>query len=502
MSVRRIIALLSGLFVLSILFVSCSTGGDESDETTTTQANLSAETTQADTEETTVLPELDVQDLGEYEFKVLWPEQHPDGHFMHNEIAVEFDSGDVIDSAVFQRNLAVEEKYNVNIVSVLQWCSTVSKTIKNEHLAGEKNYDAFCSPIAMVTSIALEGICADYYDMPYYKEEYVWWDYDIMEDFSIGKAKYFGTGDIIISDNFYPYCVFANLDMYEDFGFSENLYDLVRNKKWTVDKLMELCKNVPSSTDNTWNYEDRYGILVNQSTAKALFYAFGKNVVILDDKGYPQWVMTPEYTQDALDKIIELFHSGNIAYSTDDDIGHNMPGLSHAQTALKMFNNNQALFYAEELIVSERLKYANTNLTFAVLPMPLYDESQSEYCCVLNDAVVVCVPASQDLERSSLILSAMGRESVNTLTPAFYENVLTYRYMTDSDSVETLSLILSSAKAPDIATLLDYGKVMSGFKKLALEGSSNFASVYKTGVKIAEIEIKKLINMIENNQGR
>jgi hypothetical protein len=74
--------------------------------------------------------------------------------------------------------------------------------------------------------------------------------------------------------------------------------------------------------------------------------------------------------------------------------------------------------------------------------------------------------------------------------------------MTDSDSVETLSLILSSAKAPDIATLLDYGKVMSGFKKLALEGSSNFASVYKTGVKIAEIEIKKLINMIENNQGR
>ena len=495
MSIRRTVSFLLAVLVLSIFTVSCSTGNDGSDVTTT--GSSSSVINEPEGEVTTALPELVAADFDGYEFKVLWPEMHPDGHFMHNEIAVESDTGDVIDSAVFERNLIVEEKYSVSIVSILQWCSTVAKSVRTDYLAGDANYDAFCSPIAMVTSAAIEGICADYNDMQYYSEDQVWWDHKVMQDFSIGNARYFGSGDIIVSDNFYPYCVFANLDMYERYGFSDNLYDLVRTKKWTVDKLMELCKNIPSNNDNKWDYDDQYGILVNASTSKALFYAFGKNVVTLDNDGYPQWVMTPEYTQNVLEKIIEVFHKDNIAYATDNDLGHNIPGLSHAQTALKMFNNNQSLFYAEELIVAERLKNANANFTFALLPMPLYNESQSEYYCVMNDAVVVCVPANQDLDRSSLLLSAMSRESVNTLTPAFYESVLAYRYLNDEDSVETLTLILNSVKAPDIATLLDYGKIMSGFKKLALEGSTNFSSLYNSSIKLAQNEIKTLIKMIE-----
>lgn len=186
-----------------------------------------------------------------------------------------------------------------------------------------------------------------------------------------------------------------------------------------------------------------------------------------------------------------------IVYDTGDELGHNMPGLSHAQTAVKMFASSQSLFYAEELITAERLKNQSSDIPFWLLPMPKYDEDQKDYFCVLNDAVVVCVEANQDLKKCSLILSALGRESMETLTPAFYDVVLASRYMNDAQSSLMLSKILSCAKAPDIATLLKYGNLIPTLADRAQKGDSNFASVFKQQSKIADTMLAQLRKQID-----
>ena len=90
-----------------------------------------------------------------------------------------------------------------------------------------------------------------------------------------------------------------------------------------------------------------------------------------------------------------------------------------------------------------------------------------------------------------LVLSAMSRESIATLTPAFFETVLKYRYMQDPDSVETLQTILNSTVAPDVATVQDWGGFMAQFKALATSNNKNFSSYFAQNIGVAMGELEK-----------
>lgn len=475
-------------FCMMLSFASCKSRKGNTTDTTVTPS-----TSEVGDE----LEPLDVVDLNFTEFKMLWPEIHADGHFTHNELDSDGKSENAIDKAVYSRTKSVEDAYNVDIMVDLMFCSTIGSTVRTMLMTDDHSCQAAATNVKFLTTSAVEGALADYNMMKYYDEQ-SWWDNNAMESYSIGGARYFGMGDIIYSDNFYPYCIFANLGFASTYHIDEDFYDLALNYEWTYEKLLELTKNVSvAGVDEKWDYTATYGILLNANTARALYYGFGKNVVVPNDDGGLDWVMTPDYAEPVMDQIQKIFNgAGYPGYATDDDIGHNEPGLTHAQTAVKMFNNNQALFYAEELIVSERLNTLESTMDFAILPMPLADDDQKEYYCVLNDAVVISVPAGEDQDLVSLVLSAMGRASVNTLTPAFFENVLTYRYMTNPKSVETLNLILSSTKALDVASLLNWGGIMTGFKNIALTGEGSFSTVYGENIDAAKGELDSFVKKV------
>ena len=492
------------LLLASALFLASCAGGTAVESETTTAAATPAETvTDAVTTAEETLPTLDVKSYAGEKFRVIWPEPHGDGHFMHDEINSATESGDIISDAVFKRNRRVEEVYGAEIESTLIWCSKISDQVTKTIASGspEDVWDAFCAPIKMVTSAALEGKWTDWLSMPYYSAQMPWWDSRIMSRFAIAGKQFFGSGDIIYSDNFYPYCVFANLGKYGDYGFGETLFSMVENETWTLDRMMELCASVPVSSDDVWNYEDTYGILVNTSLAQAMLYASGQSLVAVNDAGEAEIVLTLEGAQNVLEKMVKLFHDGHIAYDTDEDIGHNIPGMTHAQTALSMYTSGLSLFYSEELIISERLTNAGSEINTGILPLPKFSSDSDGYVCLMNDSVVIGVPVNADPEKSSLILSAMSRESVDTLTPAFYNVVLTFRYANNAESVEMLDIILKSAIPQDIGTILGWGGVMSAFKNCVTVGSLDYAGKYASTIRTATNDARQFNRKIGNLGG-
>jgi len=143
------------------------------------------------------------------------------------------------------------------------------------------------------------------------------------------------------------------------------------------------------------------------------------------------------------------------------------------------------------MIDVERLRASEVSL--GLLPVPKYDEAQENYICILNDMTLLGVPANApNLNRTSLVLSAMSRESVSTLTPAFYELVLTTKYLRDADSVEMLELILQTEKMPDLGRIYDYGSLYSGFVNLVVTNKTSFASFYEANEQKALADIEKL----------
>ena len=492
----KILALVLACLMLVSVFAACGEDPNKPADETTTSGT-----------EVTELAPLEAKNYNNHDFVALWPSEHPDGHWIHNEFDYDEQSSDRINDTVYKRNLKVENDYNITISSILEWCTTIPDRIRTDAVSEKPEYDVFFTATGTNTklrAITIEGLIADWNDAEYYNEDMTWWDHNLMQDYSLGGAKYYAFGDIIYSDNFYPYIIYYNRDMLGIYDLEDNFAELVEKKEWTIDKLIEISEGV--STDNgdgIWDGDDTYGCLVSNTVVRALYYGFGKDVTVLDEDGYPTWVMTPSVVATVAPKIRDFFHQDNVCCNTnslDKDVSG---GYSHAIQSMTMFMNNQGLFSVAEVIFAERLAKNGNTVSYGILPMPLYDKNQEEYICVLNDVTVTCIPANQNLSRTSHILSAMSRESVETLTPVFFGIVLQAKYLSDPSSVKMLQKILTCLKAQDVATRFQYGNNLFGkFINMIVDGSTDFQSIYDANIETAQSQLDELREQLEYYQNR
>lgn len=472
----------------------------DSEENTDSDVESEEETDEETEEETEEIPELDVKDLNGREILVRWPSIHGDGHYVHNEIAPINTTGDVIDMAVATRNTIVERKYNVIITSEEVWVSDIVKDIRTNAMASTQvDYSAAVSTIKFMTEVAQEGWLYDFGEFTNYDEAHPWWNNDLMDDFSIAGSRYFATGDIIYSDDFYPYCTYVNLGVSDQNQLEDNYYDLVANKEWTLEEFHTRAKTVVSADYNVdcneWGDAEVAGAVVNENFARATYYSAGKGMIELNAMGYPTWQMSVAYTSPILDKVIHIVHDNNACYNAGQ-------WKDHAIREVNLFNTNKTLFLVEELIIAERITKSEEPADFKILPFPLYEEG-GDYISVLNDAAVLAIPVTtEEADDVCLVLSAMSCESMETLTPAFFETVLASRYVQDAGSVETLEIILSSTVAPDVATIQDWGGFMKEFKRLAFANSTDFASYHDGNISVVTGEIQNYKDILDVHHGR
>ena len=502
---KILLVLVTMLLMLSMVLTSCGflggiLGGDKTDESDS-KGSSDVDESKSETE-TEPFPELEIVNLGGKDILILWPELHVDGHFVHNEIAVEDSKGDVIDMAVATRNTIVERAYNVNILSETRFVSQIPKDVRTESQAGSTlGFHAIASNInnANMVAIAQESWLTDFNELVYYDESHPWWNHDLMQDLSFADARYFASGDIIYSDDFYPYTTYVNMTVSDANLIEDNYYDMVEDRKWTLEKFHTLAKSVKTADYNTdsdaWSTSDVAGAVVNENFAKATYYAAGKGLIEFNEQGRPVWQMEIARTQQILENVIHIVHDNGACFNAGQY-------KNHAEREVKLINGDNTLFLVEELIISERISKSENAADFKILPFPLYEEG-GEYISVLNDATVLAIPIMvEDADEVGLVLSAMSRASVDTLTPAFFETVLSGRYAPDGDSVKVLEIILGSTVAPDIATVQNWGGFMAEFKRLAFENSTDFSSYYNAHIGEVNGEINNFNALMDALHGR
>jgi hypothetical protein len=344
-------------------------------------------------------------------------------------------------------------------------------------MAGTSSFDAFSTTNTKMSNLALQGFLIDFNDLEYYSEEQQWWNHELMQELSIINRRYFGVGDIIYSDDLYTNVICVNTDLAETVGITDNFYDLVKDKQWTLEKFHTFAKLAVADNDGTATntLDDRFGAVAVDSTsfARALYYSAGRGLISYDSQGYLELV-SDTHVSTVLERIVHIWHSNSAVVDvTALEGGSNLD----SSDIINMFDSDQILFMPETLKTAQTL-HSTATIDYAILPIPLWSED-SEYRNVMDYTVVLGIPITvSDLDSVSLILSAMGRESVDTLTPAFYELILTGRYMNNVDSVATLELILESAVPRDVADVQGWGGFMNGFCSFAIEGYSDGISAY------------------------
>ena len=126
----------------SCAITSCGGQGTGNDETSTSGDTTPAEETTAEPDR---LDELGKHDFGGKKFTILDANDHPDWHVnIHGDSL----NGDIVNDALYERDLAIEDRFNVDIDYVqMTNAKTGTDALKKGVLAGDDEYTMCISTI-------------------------------------------------------------------------------------------------------------------------------------------------------------------------------------------------------------------------------------------------------------------------------------------------------------------------------------------------------------------
>lgn len=494
------------LMCAALIFPSCKAATGKHNGTDTT-GSLSQQTGQADGKTDTaepeterILPQLPERDYEGYDFKIMSKgNDHP--HWVARDIAAEKETGDTINDAVYKRNLAVSEMYNVTFSEIAgnDWYNRVSTAVT----AGDDAYDLLELHLYSVVNRLIENqLLLDLCNIPYMDLSMPWYDRNAGDALSIGGKLYATVGDISVMDNDATWIVLFNKKLAGDYNI-ENLYHAVQNGSWTLELMQNYSRLVSKDLDGNgiMDENDRYGMQNEPCNVLIFTLAAGENMVVKDENDLPVISISTARFNDVYTKGIELLTDTDICMNYADYVDK-YPGTDPWTKCMDpKFASGDVLFNITGL--NRVTMFRSMEADFGILPIPKYTESDDNYICPVHlwCSSSISVPKTAfDPERTGIVIEALSAESMYTLTPAYYEISLKTKFARDDDSSDMLDLIFSSRNY-DLGMMYDWGGIYTLTQNLAYAGNDNLASEYAKISRRAESEMEKSVSAIinENN---
>ena len=362
-------------------------------------------------------------------------------------------------TAVYERNDQILQQYGVTIKDYPQGYDKHKMTVQNETAAPTGDFKAIATNVRTQVDMASSGLLwnlnSDYIE--YLNLNKPWWDGKIADGLSINDKLFFATGDIMTTDNDATFIIMFNKQMVKDYSIPD-LYGMVEDHSWTMDKLYEyeqlVIQDLDSDSKMTLD-KDVYGLAYTGDAPSCFLAAGGITLCRKDSEDIPYYEMDIDRAQSIADlgKLIMNSSCSVNLYAQmhlyDDDI------VKAGHTA---FGENHALFYAEVMQSVTRMR--NLDIDFGVLPFPKYNAEQASYYSFMHSSAgAVSIPRSvndHDIVMVSSMLEAMAYYSVDTLTVEYYDINLKAKGSRDEKSAPMIDLILAN-RVYDLAYYFGWG---------------------------------------------
>ena len=395
------------------------------------------------------------------------------------EMGVEAENGDIVNDAIYRRNKAVEERLDVSInvvkiPGIWGYETSFNDNVRNSVKAGDNAYDLVAGFAATITPMAVEGIFANWKNVPYIAHGSPWWIEKLADEMTIDGKNFFISGDLSLTMISSMMVVFFNKNLKQDYNIEKDLYQTVLEGKWTYDRFYDICKSVynDANGDGVKNEGDIFGLAIEMGNpTEQMFVTMNQPFSQKDENGDPYFTLNSAKTQDILDKIITLFYDNPGVYSIPE--GED----SHTND---MFKSGESLFYTGTLEVAEYLRDMKDD--FGIIPSPKYDEAQDKYTGHTQASYsLFCIPGTvENPQLVGAVTEAMAAESYRHLTPAYYESALKIKYARDDITSQMLDIIREGIHF-DFASINSFSLNYITFliRNLVLDKNRNFVSAYE-----------------------
>ena len=449
----------------SMLLTACGTPSDTAaDDTTAADTTVAEETTVAETEIVADLP--DVKYDG-YNFRIFVE----DDYIKH--IYAEEENGESVNDAVYKANLSVKERFDIKMSIIEQSSWTKWQEIETVVLAGEDAWDISYTHDGSAGDLSLKGYLMNLYEIPYLDFEKPWWPKFTQEALTLNGKMYLLSNYSSWYGFFATRTMFFNIDMVNA-NKLDNPYELVKNDKWTLDKLIEMTSSFYTDVngDGKKDYGDIYGFAM--TVPYSLLENFGiESVTKTADGKSVELTLNNEKFINLMDKMEKWLIGGN----TGTVFSNTHSGRYNEDSSNTWFSNGTVLYTYGA--IGHLLKgLVETDTNYGILPMPKLTPDQEEYigaCCELPGVIPITI---KNKERTGVICEAMAEAGYKHVIPQYYGYALKGRYATDPDSCLMLDILFEN-RYLSFAYLYKFNNMQQAIEKV-LQAGGNFSSWYET----------------------
>ncbi len=404
-------------------------------------------------------------------------------------------NGEVVNDAVYQRQVAVEDRLGVKLVihrddSKEAWADKLRNDVKSD----TGSYDIVYGPQHTTNTLILENMYLDMADSDYIDFDQPWWNNNFMDEIAVGNRRYLLAGDISLSILSYTSCMYFNKETLMSVlnQSDESLYQTVLDGKWTMDLLHTYCEDAYNDLNGsgTVDVADRFGIgVVTASTTDHMTIDAGLRYTTRTADGIPQLVSNTEPLIQYTDKLYNLFYQNigvRIYETTQDSLRITIPNKFMANEMIFM----SGYFYSASLLKDMEADYG-------IIPYPKFDESIESYGALAHDSahLVSVVVSCKNVDMISAVLEAVAAENYRTVTPAYFDIALKTKYVRDDISGQIIDMIHDSSTT-DFAYVFNHslGSVGHTMRSLMDAGTSNFASLWKANERAVQRRMEALLD--------
>lgn len=434
--------------------------------------------------ETSYLDTIEMKKFDGKEFVIYAPDLSVARNFDDGEV-----NGEVVNDALYNRERKVEELLDIKIIDKpTQDRGQLKKEVQTAVLAQEEPCQMIMTSIADgINTLMPNGILYDLSMLPYINLDKEWWNQNLRNNLTFSGHIYAVTGPISKAYYSSPVVTAFNIKLAEDYGF-ENLYDVVLDNKWTIDKYNDLIKFGTDDIDGSGDMtdKDRYALILDEEDGKALFVSAGGTLTDNDGKGNYYLNLDSEKNLNVLEKIRTIFGNRDNSYF--------VPSIDDKN--ILMFTESRATFAI--LSMGNLLRdFREMKDDFGILPLPKLDENQDDYITYGNPWVSagVAIPATcSDTDLAGLVMEILAYVSYNDLQPAVYEATLREKLTRDESSKDMLDIIYRDIYF-DLNSIYNFGNSSDHLRKYAVGAvNTGFVSTYASIKTKAETELQKIID--------
>ena len=417
------------------------------------------------------------------------------------EFVAENGSADVVSEAVHERNALVQDRLKVEMEIIPAADSRHSGSKINELVtktvqSGLDEYDLVSNHLTQTTTLVVAGYFRDLNDYSYLNFEQPWWNSIFADELSVGDTQYLAVGELALSYISGMYAMFYSKTLWEEHHGADELYDLVENNEWTLDKLISFTTdyNRDLNGDGKIDDADVCGLYYEQGASimsDAMAGAADRRFIVKEGDTF-KFGLNNERTLEFAEKMKVLLYENNGTYV----------GAEPFASSLKKLSKDTALFTVNMLGGTTFLRDMEND--YGIVPIPKLNASQETYTGYVHSGFSAFgIPTTvEDGDMVAAFMEAMAAETYRKVTSAYFDTALKVKYARDPKAAEMLDIISRGV-------VFDFGYVYTWnlenvghiFRNLfsSSANAGKAASTFKSKERSTERAVVKFLETMEKN---